>query len=976
MKNYFYLTLRRYFLLFISAALLYPHSVISAKDDTNGDIWSFLSIESIGARQFIQTYPNSDGRGVVIFILDSGVDMSVPGLQKTSTGETKVIDVQDFTGQGDVELYIAEIKFEDKDTYVTHPNGLKLFGYDKLALKPANNEYLIGYLDEERFINSKVEDINNNYIIDDHFGILVFETKLEESYDYVAYIDTDADGHIDDEKPLRDYQLQFDTFQLRGRNPKEDRNLLTFALNILEDEMLVSIHFDDGGHGTHVAGIAAGYQINNQKGLNGVAPGAKIISLKVGKNTLAGSATVSGSIQKAFNYGLDYIRKHQVPAVFNLSYGTGSENEGRSDLESFIDQTLTDNENSMVCLSGGNIGPGISSAGNPASASRAISTGALLPRNVARDVYGASLQQDKILVFSARGGEVYKPDVLAPGAAISTVPAFRENARMQGTSMASPHTAGAVALLMSASLQQISSIPIKGALLKRALKNSASLLPYYSFIEQGRGVPNVPRAFEILKQYHKRNENNILLDYEINTECPSYPDQQASVAYWRTGGYFPPKTDPQFFYVNAIFPNSLNADQKAAFFRSFELQASHDWLKPDRKFTFIKGESQALIEVVYEADKLRKPGVYTGKITAHLKGDAKKSANTEFELLNTIIIPHQFHALNSYEKKFLNQKLSPGDIQRIFVLVPPAASTMQLEIQAVKNKWCAVNTYIFDPEGHRFSVLEKVTSQKENKIIKTIPKDDLQEGIWEIVTYTAFIQKSPSYYNLEIRFTGFDINPPRLKTFQYEIGEKPKGAIKIINRFNQPFKGSASGVLAGYKRARRIKVRSGNDSYHYRFKTTPEIEKIVFEIEMTREVFHKFTDIALNIVNIDDKYIVKDGMNFRKKRLLFKNSVTRSYTLELLAAFADPDFADRWSFILTEYHYLKKSEYIQIQVNKDAENEFQLYPGIENKLTFTLESAPKVAPSGFTNFGLVFFKDKYTKQIKATLPISLKTDIQ
>lgn len=46
----------------------------------------------IGAVEFVEDHPKADGRGVTIGILDSGVDLGHPALQKTTTGERKIVD--------------------------------------------------------------------------------------------------------------------------------------------------------------------------------------------------------------------------------------------------------------------------------------------------------------------------------------------------------------------------------------------------------------------------------------------------------------------------------------------------------------------------------------------------------------------------------------------------------------------------------------------------------------------------------------------------------------------------------------------------------------------------------------------------------------------------------------------------------------------------------------------------------------------
>src|SRR5574339_183142 len=80
------------------------------------DYQTFLSVSNTGVQEFYEMYPEYDGRGTIILILDTGVDIGIEGLTKTSTGEVKFIDVQDFTHQGDVQLFEADVDKEDAKT--------------------------------------------------------------------------------------------------------------------------------------------------------------------------------------------------------------------------------------------------------------------------------------------------------------------------------------------------------------------------------------------------------------------------------------------------------------------------------------------------------------------------------------------------------------------------------------------------------------------------------------------------------------------------------------------------------------------------------------------------------------------------------------------------------------------------------------------------------------------------------------------
>ena len=63
-----------------------------------------MPLKSTGVDVFRAAHPTYDGRGVLIAILDSGVDPGVPGLIATSTGTPKIIELRDFSGEGRVAL--------------------------------------------------------------------------------------------------------------------------------------------------------------------------------------------------------------------------------------------------------------------------------------------------------------------------------------------------------------------------------------------------------------------------------------------------------------------------------------------------------------------------------------------------------------------------------------------------------------------------------------------------------------------------------------------------------------------------------------------------------------------------------------------------------------------------------------------------------------------------------------------------------
>jgi subtilisin len=177
--------------------------------------------------------------------------------------------------------------------------------------------------------------------------------------------------------------------------------------------------FTDGnGHGTHVAGTIGARQ--NGAGVIGVAPNCRLYSVKVLSRTGSGSysAIISGILWCVRN-GID---------VINMSLGGSAHVQA---LQNACDYAFANNV--VVVAAAGNSGPGADSVGYPGRYDSVICVS-----NVDAT--------DTIAPSSSRGSQV---DLAAPGTQIlSTLPGNRYG-RLTGTSMASPHVAGAAALTLS-----------------------------------------------------------------------------------------------------------------------------------------------------------------------------------------------------------------------------------------------------------------------------------------------------------------------------------------------------------------------------------------------------------------------------------------------------------------------------------------------------------------------------------------------
>ncbi|QDY79013.1 S8 family peptidase [Streptomyces qinzhouensis] len=233
---------------------------------------------------------------------------------------------------------------------------------------------------------------------------------------------------------------------------------------------------DRHGHGTHVASIAAGTGKKDAR-FKGVAPGAELINAKVLDDS--GNGEDSGIVA-----GIDWAVA-QGATVLNLSLG-GTDTPQVDALEAQINK-LSAEKGVLFAVAAGNYGPGPKSIDSPGSAEAALTVGAVD-------------DNDKIADFSGVGPRNWdaglKPDVTAPG--VATTAASLANApgqspagyiSMDGTSMATPHAAGAAALLKQKNPGWT------GAQLKSVLMGSAKG-GAYSVFQQGAGRIAVDQAID------------------------------------------------------------------------------------------------------------------------------------------------------------------------------------------------------------------------------------------------------------------------------------------------------------------------------------------------------------------------------------------------------------------------------------------------------------------------------------------------
>ena len=203
-------------------------------------------------------------------------------------------------------------------------------------------------IDHLKKIDSEFENLE--FLTD----LIVFKTKEGVLKACLIY-----DGN---QKTMADYSNKYEWCCL-----SHDTQLnYSFKLYSLTEACVVCIN---GSHGTHVAGIAAAYHPDAPE-KNGTAPGAQVVSIKIGDSRVDTLETTPGVVR-----ALRACIQNNV-SVANLSYG---EPAGYFQKGAFFEELKTTflKHKMLFITSAGNSGPALTTVGAPASLGEyALSVGA------------------------------------------------------------------------------------------------------------------------------------------------------------------------------------------------------------------------------------------------------------------------------------------------------------------------------------------------------------------------------------------------------------------------------------------------------------------------------------------------------------------------------------------------------------------------------------------------------------------------
>jgi subtilisin family serine protease len=246
-----------------------------------------LPTSAIGAAQFIASHPTFDGRGVVVAVVDTNIDLLLPELRtaKALDGRPvpKFADIYSaapnalvkIAGDSNPSGYMR-VEMETKIAAA----GKKLTYLNESYVVPRDDQYRVGMLNER--VAGSSGDLNRDG--NPPGSRELFAVLWDQTTDTV-WIDTNQNFDFTDEKPMTDYHSNYDVGTFGRDDPKTaPRETVGFIIQTDAPHQAVFIIPGYGGHGTGVAGAAFGANFFGGN-INGVAPAAQIISVPPGRGS-------------------------------------------------------------------------------------------------------------------------------------------------------------------------------------------------------------------------------------------------------------------------------------------------------------------------------------------------------------------------------------------------------------------------------------------------------------------------------------------------------------------------------------------------------------------------------------------------------------------------------------------------------------------------------------------------------------------
>ncbi|MGW7358730.1 S8 family serine peptidase [Streptomyces sp. NPDC054802] len=752
-----------------------------------------------GAVDFVKKNPKADGRGVTIGVLDSGVDVAHPALQKTTTGERKIVDwvtATDPVSDGDrtwlrMNTAVSGPTFAVNGRTYTAPAGDYRFNlFAEAATKGGD----------------MAGDLNRDGDTTDVWAVLYDEGTR------TARVDLDNNADFTDDTLMKPYKNGFQVGYFGEDDPKTAiAERIPFVIEVRTDVVYnssgatadyVNIGVIEGSHGTHVAGITAANSLFGGR-MNGAAPGAKIVSSRA--CTWSGGCTnvalTEGMADLVINRGVDIV---------NMSIGGLPALNDGNNARAALYNRLIDTYGVQLVISAGNSGPGINTLGDPAVADKVISVGASISKETWAANYGSGVEKKyAMLPFSSRGPREdggFTPTLTAPGAAVNTTQTWAAGgpvkeagyalppgySMMQGTSMSSPQAAGAAALLLSAAKQR--GIELTPAQLRTALTSTADRISGVAAHEQGAGLIDVVDAWKQIRRGVTAHEYTVKAPVDTSIDFALKTPGFGTGLYDREGG----------LQVGKSRTYDVTVTRTTGPDRAVEHRLR--WKNNDGTFRLLGGSKVRLplnqpVTVTVQA-RPKTAGVHS----AILEANDRRTVGVDKQILATVVVSDELAKPGYTVSK--SDSVQRNSHKSYFVTVPEGAKNLEVAIggldEGSQTRFIGIHPYGLpvDPTS-----TINCYPNYENPANTCRPDvrsyENPQPGVWEIEVEsrrTSPLLDNPFKLDVTVLGAAFD---PAVKTLpEARIGTPTAVEWNVTNQFAAIDGKPAGGSLGSAKVAR------------------------------------------------------------------------------------------------------------------------------------------------------------------------------
>ncbi|MET9380422.1 S8 family serine peptidase [Streptomyces sp. NPDC002928] len=844
-----------------------------------------------GAVDFVKDNPKADGRGITIGILDSGVDLGHPALQKTTTGERKIVDWVTSTDP----IVDSDNTWRPMITSVSGPS----FTFSgRTWTAPAGSYQISTFKESYTTGGDAAGDANRDGDTTDSWGVL---------YDAAAgtvRVDLNNNYDFGDDEPLKPYKDGYQVGYFGTDNPATDVvERQPFVVQIRKDVPMdpyggdwvgkkvdfVNIGVIESEHGTHVAGITAANGLFGGK-MNGAAPGAKIVSSRA--CTWTGGCTnvalTEGMIDLVVNRGVDIV---------NMSIGGLPALNDGNNARAALYTRLIDTYGVQLVISAGNSGPGANTIGDPGLADKVISVGAGISKETWAANYGSAVTKSyALLPFSSRGPREdggFTPTLVAPGAAINTTQTWLPGSpvaeagyslpagysMLQGTSMASPQAAGASALLLSAAKQK--GIALTPATLRTALTSTADHIKGVQAYEEGAGSINIVDAWDAIEDgatahdYTVQAPVDTAIDYALKT--PGF----GTGLYDREGGL---KAGQKKTYDVTITRTS-GADNAIRHELHFENNAGDTFR--------IVGSDEVKLPLNQPVTvKVQAAPKSAGIKSAILEVDDPKTEGLDKQILTTVVVStpvkYTFSASDTVQR---------NSSQSYFVTVPEGAKSLEVAIGGLKDKsqtrFLAIHPYgtPVDNTGTPYCYNNYLDGNGCKPDVRSYA--DPQAGVWEIDVEsrrTSPLLDNP--YKLDVAVLGAAFDPETVTVPEAKAGVPAAASWKVTNNF-AAIDGKLVGGPLGSAKSARPAIKEGETQT-----TTVEVPEGAKSLDVAiGNVSDASADLDLTVYDATGKQVGQSADGDSEEAVSLTSPAAGTYTIEVVgyavpAGSTDYDYQD------------------------------------------------------------------------------------